>query len=296
MESGYVPDKLLSEGSFGKVYIGHSKTTGEKVAIKIQNNDSISEFNKNMLKHEYRVYQTLGKWVGIPEIYDYFEDSKGKYQAMTMQLLGSSLECIYEKHHRNFSIKTILMMAIQMIQRIAYLHSKNYIHRDLKPANFLIGKNDPERIYLIDFGLSRMYKDQQGHHRPESNGKSLVGTSRYASINSHLGKELSRRDDLISLGYILIYFSKSCLPWQGLISAEASTKEGKYGQILQKKVATNIDKLCNGLPDVFRTYMNYVVGLTYMERPSYNYLIELFGKTLNQYGYENDNKFDWITS
>ena len=134
-----------------------------------------------------------------------------------MQLLGKSLDKLFTDLHRNFSIKTVSQIAYQMVQRIEYLHSKGYIHRDIKPGNFLIGKNnnDKNKLYVIDFGLSKKYLDKNNKHIIYKEGKGLTGTARYVSLNTHYGIEQSRRDDIEGIAYNLIYFAKGKLPWQG---------------------------------------------------------------------------------
>lgn len=171
------------------------------------------------------------------------------------------------------------------------LHKNHYIHRDLKPENFVIGLGEKENIiHLIDFGLSRKYIDQNGKHIPYKEGKSILGTVRYVSTYTHLGVEQSRRDDIESLGYILIYFAKGTLPWQGL---KAKTKKEKYKIIMDKKLEYKPEMLASNLPDEYRMYFDYIRSVKFDDEPDYNYLRNLFLKVLGRLGFSNDSVFDW---
>lgn len=153
---------------------------------------------------------------------------------MVFELLGPSLEDLFTYCGRKLSLKTVLLLADQLIQRIETMHKKGYIHRDLKPENILMGlEENASTLYLIDYGLAKKWKNSNGDHIPTKEGKSLTGTARYASANTHLGIEQSRRDDLEGAGYVLLYLLKGELPWQGL---RARNKDEKYQKIKDCKV------------------------------------------------------------
>uniref|UniRef100_A0A3B4FSC7 non-specific serine/threonine protein kinase n=1 Tax=Pundamilia nyererei TaxID=303518 RepID=A0A3B4FSC7_9CICH len=228
--------------------------------------------------------------VGIPTIK--WCGAEGDYNVMVMELLGPSLEDLFNFCSRKFSLKTVLLLADQMISRIEYIHSKNFIHRDVKPDNFLMGLGKKGNlVYIIDFGLAKKYRDARTHqHIPYRENKNLTGTARYASINTHLGIEQSRRDDLESLGYVLMYFNLGSLPWQGL---KAATKRQKYERISEKKMSTPIEVLCKGYPSEFATYLNFCRSLRFDDKPDYSYLRQLFRNLFHRQGFSYDYVFDW---
>ncbi|XP_065829382.1 uncharacterized protein [Oscarella lobularis] len=179
-----------------------------------------------------------------------------------------------------------------MILRVEYIHGKNFVLRDVKPDNFLmgIGRNS-NKVYVIDFGLAKKYRDSRTRvHIPYREDKNLTGTARYASINTHLGIEISRRDDMESLGYNLVYFICSNLPWQGL---QAVTKRQKYAKISEKKMSTPVEVLCKGLPAEFAMYINYCRALRFEEAPDYMYLRQLFRILFRTLNHTYDYTFDW---
>lgn len=287
VDNKYEIEKKIGSGSFGVIYLGKNLYNKEKVALKFEpiNNKS------KQLHFEYKVYRSLQNGEGIPLVFDYYNEYDtpwGKYNILVMELLQSSLDDLFEKCN-GFTLKTVIQIAIQLIKRINYLHDKNLIHRDIKPDNFLIDKNNT--IYLIDFGLSKLYRDTKTHtHIRYREDKKMVGTPRYVSINTHLGIEQSRRDDLEAIGYVLIYFLKKKLPWQGI---KCDDRKLKYKKIMEKKLSVSIQELCYNLPIEFEKYFEYVRYLRFGDKPDYEHLINLFKKIAKNNNIIINNNYDW---
>eukprot|EP01128_Nolandella_sp_AFSM9_P005743 TRINITY_DN2841_c0_g3_i5.p1 TRINITY_DN2841_c0_g3~~TRINITY_DN2841_c0_g3_i5.p1 ORF type:complete len:486 (-),score=139.86 TRINITY_DN2841_c0_g3_i5:95-1552(-) len=278
----------VGSGSFGDIYIGEDVRSGQKVGVKLE-----SVKNKHpQLFYESKVYRLLAGALGIPEILSY--TIEGDFNILVMELLGPSLEDLFSSCGRRFSLKTVLMLADQLIRRMEYVHSKNFLHRDVKPDNFLMGLGDKRHVlYLIDFGLAKKYSDSRSmRHISYRQNKQLTGTARYASINTHIGLEQSRRDDLESLGYMLLYFLRGALPWQGL---KAETKTEKYRKITECKMSTSVASLCKGFPNQFLLYLEYCRSLAFETRPDYRYLRSMFRSLFIELNYEFDFQYDWVS-
>ncbi|KAL2342544.1 hypothetical protein Fmac_003829 [Flemingia macrophylla] len=282
----YKLGRKIGSGSFGEIYLATHIDTFEIVAVKIEN----SKTKHPQLLYEAKLYNVLQGGSGIPNIK--WSGVDGEDNVLVLDLLGPSLEDLFVYCGRKFSLKTVLMLADQMITRIEYAHSKGFLHRDIKPDNFLMGLGrKANQVYIIDFGLAKRYRDSStNRHIPYRENKNLTGTARYASCNTHLGIEQSRRDDLESLGYVLLYFLRGSLPWQGL---KAATKKQKYDKICQKKLSTPIEVLCKSHPVEFASYFHYCHSLTFDQRPDYGFLKRLFRDLFAREGYEFDYIFDW---
>ncbi|XP_047327389.1 casein kinase I-like [Impatiens glandulifera] len=278
--------RKIGSGSFGEIYHGINSQTNDEVAIKLENVKS----KHPQLTYESKLYRLLQGGTGIPNL-KWF-GLEGEYNVLVMDLLGPSLEDLFSFCNRKLSLKTVLMLADQMINRVEFIHAKSFLHRDLKPDNFLMGVGRrSNQVYMIDFGLAKRYRDSITHvHIPYRENKNLTGTARYASMNTHLGIEQSRRDDLESLGYILMYFLRGSLPWQGL---RAGTKKQKYEKICEKKVSTSVEALCRGYPTEFATYFGYCRSLRFDDPPDYAYMKRIFRDLFIREGFQFDYVFDW---
>ena len=283
----YRLSRKLGCGAFGDIYHGTNIRTNEEVAIKLE---PVRTKHPQLL-YETKLYRILQGGVGVPNVHWF--GVEGDYNVMVIDLLGPSLEDLLNYCKRKFSLKTVLMLADQMLQRIEFIHSRHFLHRDIKPDNFLIGIGKKQLyVYVIDFGLAKRFRDpKNGEHIPYRDGKNLTGTARYASVNTHLGIEQARRDDLESLGYVLLYFIKGQLPWQGI---PARTKKEKYEKIRDKKLSTPIEQLCKGLPEEIGLYLGYCRSLKFEEKPDIGYLRKLFKDLFYRMGYEYDYVFDWM--
>lgn len=273
----YKISSQIGKGSFGTVYSGVNIITKEQIAVKTEMRGSK---NQNcLLESEAYKLVTLRGFKGIPKVFQ-FGKIKG-YNVLVMELLGKSLSDLFSHMQKRFSLETVCILANDMIRLIEYVHEKKILHRDIKPDNFMMGRGDKEdTLYLIDFGLAKKYITSNGSHIPMKTGKSITGTARYCSVYTHQGLEQSRRDDLESIGYVLMFFLRGNLPWQGV---KVKDGEKHYEKIGNVKMNTSVDELCENYPEELKYYFNYVKQLEFEEEPNYNFLLELFEGILTKY-------------
>ena len=283
-------DKRLGGGSFGHVYKCLNIKTNKEYSIKIESNDNTNP----QLLHEYKILKSLEGNEGIPTTY-LFKNIGGE-SILIMDLLGPNLEDILQDTKtKTFTLKTCLMALKQIIERLKLIHKEGIIHRDLKPENLLVTKNIRNcLIYLIDYGLSKKYKDIKNDiHIPFKNDRQITGTIRYVSINTHKGIEQSRRDDIESSLYIITYFLNGKLNWDGI---KCKTKEEKIQKIMEKKEEFKNNKEYKKLPQTFSQIFQYVYHIGFEEKPNYEYIFGIINKGLEQFeGESNYEKtlYDW---
>ena len=282
--SKYKAIKKLGEGSFGKVY--KAEYNGENYAIKMEHKTK----EQGLLELEATIMSYL-KGPNIPYIKSY--GYSGDFNVLVMQLLDKSLEDLINKYS-TFSSKTVAMLGYQMVNILQYIHDRHIIHRDIKPDNFVMGaKEDNAKLYILDFGLAKKYRSSRTLIQyPYIKKKKLTGTARYASIHALEAYEQSRRDDLESVGYVLMYFLRGNLPWQGL---KVRSKEDRYKKILEKKRETSSEYLCKDFPIQFFEYVDYTRKLEYEENPNYDLLKQKFKDVLKEINEEMDYIYDWTT-
>ena len=260
-------------------------TDGENYALKMES----KEGGQNLLESEAYFLCYL-KGYGIPSVKSY--GFSGNYNIMVMELLGKSLEELFQECKKKLSLKTVCFLAQQMLDRMEFIHNKHIIHIDIKPDTFVMGLNMSHIVYILGFCLSKKYRSsrRQQHIRFCSN-KKLTGTARYASINALKGCEQSRRDDLEAIGYVLMYFLRGSLPWQGL---KVNKGEDRYKKIYQKKKATKAEELCKDFPSELCDYINYTRNLDFEADPDYDYLRGLFASIMEKNSIEYDFYFKWM--
>ena len=283
----YKPIKKIGIGSFGNIYKIVRLKDKSEFAMKIE---KIDAKQKTLEREAYYLF-TLQGGFGIPKLISYGHTKH--YNILIETLLNKSLFDLFINKNNKFRLTDCCFIGIQILEILEWIHSKDIVYRDVKPENFLIGIKDPNAIYVVDFGLCKKYRSSKTgkHLLPKLTGK-FSGTLIYASSNALKGKESSRRDDLISLGYMLIYLLKRDIPWNS--SFKDLNKEKYYNLIYLKETNSN-GELFKNLPDELIDYIKYTRKLKFEEDPNYNYLQSLFRKILSRSDFENNQfTFSWI--
>ena len=262
--------KLIHKSDVSLIYEGKNELTQEPVAMKFEKNGGKYE----LLESEAYLLLLL-KGLGIPRVISFGKIKN--YKVLVEELLGKTIYLIWSKKiNEKNKLNDICLTAIQCINRLEYIHSRNIIHRDIKPFNFVFGRKDPNLIYIIDFGISRKYRSSKtGNHIRYRKLNTINGSMRYMSINCNKGYEQSRRDDLESLGYMLIFLIKKNLPWMKIEKQNLEPKK-KFLKICSIKSSIKPEELCSGLPREFCQYIEYCQKLRFEQTPNYNYLRNLF--------------------
>ncbi|VDM96909.1 unnamed protein product [Thelazia callipaeda] len=266
--------------------------------VDIFSNNQLRDFapkteRSGSLKHEYAVYKSLrvqNKQHRATSLFRY--GAVDGYRALVMSLMGPALEELFIYCGRKFSLKTILLLADQMLDRLQTIHDAGYVHGNLTPDSFVMGVNENCcKVYLINMKYASKFlkiRGQSRKHIPYMEQMEFYGSHTFASINRHLGTVASRRDDLESFMYIMLYFLRGKLPWQ------IHEDSGRYKDVLEMKLSISLEVLCRGLPAEFVMAMSYCRSMKFAEIPDYIFLRRLFRNLFKVNAYKEDWKFDWM--
>lgn len=258
--------KKIGEGSFGKIFLARHKETNQEVAIKL-----VKQSGSNEVNHELMIYSKIKDVKYIPSLYA--SGSEGQFNYLVMELLEQNLDQLLSSYGKTLLLPVVIHLGLQMLKIIESIHLKGVIHRDIKPANFLLKTNHQNisELYLIDFGLSTSFLDEKNKHIQMKTNERLIGTPRYMSVNTQQNITPSRRDDLESLGYILIYLYKGELPWQ------ARNERVEQGQAQQQEKSFALKQAFgwtynNTIIGEFILFIQYCRNLKFTDEPNYEYL------------------------
>ncbi|MDB9925113.1 casein kinase 1 family protein [bacterium] len=282
----YKVERKLGKGGFGQVYIGTRLSTAGtrpaheggsnavQVALKFEHRSSKGcNYGPPYEWSVYNAFSTLGGILGVPKVH--YKGRQGEYYVMVMDLLGPSLWDTWNTNGQLMSQEMVACIAVEALAILENFHSKGFVHGDIKPENFLLGPPGTpteKKLFLVDLGLATRWRDAicSTHVDYDQRPDIFRGTVRYASVHAHLGRTGSRRDDMESLAYTLLFLLKGRLPWQGYQG------DNKGFLVCKKKMATSAEALCRYTPQAFRQYMEAVVNLKFDEEPKYGALAALF--------------------
>ena len=282
----------IGQGAFGQIYNGTDQQTNEPVAVKFELLPGVAPNQITQLSMEARFYGILKGAMGFPQIKHF--GTQGVVKTLVLDLLGPSIGRLFDFKKRAFPLKTVLMLADEMINRVQFLHSKGIVHRDLKPDNFVIGRDPRDSvIYLIDFGLADKFRGfyNKAHVQYEENCE-FVGSPVFASLNFLRGCRYSRRDDIESLAYIFIYLAKGSLPWD----VHSATNDALKAEVLRLKATVTPADLCRGLPLEFARFLEAARNLAFDEAPNYSQYKQMFRDLFTARGFLYDCNYAWSGS
>jgi len=289
----YQEREMLAEGSGGKVFDALNVVTGEEIVIKIDIAEELIHKDCT-LRYEAQVYRILQGHRGV--LYPRWSGDVGYEEdayAIVFEKLSPNLAQLSRFCRGRLSLKTVCMLALQLLATIEFIHSRGLIVRDVKPENCATGIDvNYSIVYIFDFGLAKLYTDPStGTHIPYREGLVGIGSARYASYNAHFGREVSRRDDLEALGNSLLYLFHGRLPWQGIYAPSVKAKMDRIGEM---KAGKPFRDLLGRSPPEFAAYFCHCRSLSFEARPDYAFLRQQFINRMEAEGWENDCKFDWI--
>ncbi|CAE6107740.1 unnamed protein product [Arabidopsis arenosa] len=273
----YKTERKLGKGGFGQVFVGRRVSGGSdrigadaiEVALKFEHRNSKGcNFGP---PYEWQVYNTLNGCYGVPAVHH--KGRQGDFYILVMDMLGPSLWDVWNSSGQSMSPNMVACIAVESISILEKLHLKGFVHGDVKPENFLLGQPgtaDEKKLYLIDLGLASKWKESGLHVEYDQRPDVFRGTIRYASVHAHLGRTGSRRDDLESLAYTLVFLLKGRLPWQGYQG------DNKSFLVCKKKMSTSPELMCCFCPPPFKLFLEAVTNMKFDEDPNYAKLISIF--------------------
>ncbi|PLN81558.1 protein kinase-like protein [Aspergillus taichungensis] len=278
--------EYVAGGSFGEVFMATDLQKHKIVAVKLE--PKFENIDPSSLGIELNIYRALVGGVGMPEMYWFGEE--GDYRVMAVELLGPTLYDLLDYVGNKFSLKTVLMIADQLICRLRFMHSRKILHQDVTAGNVIMGTGRKGNcVYLTDFGCAARYFEDPSKADPYDR----IGTDSFASLSAHAGRAQCPRDDLESLGFLLLFLLGSKFPWNDYVPKSPLDQDKIWKDIGQIKNDTTIETLCEGVPHAFLLYFRHVRSLQYHDRPDYSYLRSIFRELFVESGFEYDHVYDW---